>query len=993
MGGGRINALHQLISPLDQVYVSLDLETTGLDSDRDTILEIGAVRFRGDEVLETFETFVNPGRTIPDHIQRLTGIQPRQVERAPAFPVISADFAEFLGPHPVVGHNIQFDLRFLSSHGLTVANAAYDTMDLATVFLPSSRRYTLKHLAEHFGVALRNHRALDDAIGCMEIFVRLLRLAARQDGGLLAYMSEIARRSTWQLHPALSGLAAAHSTSPASVGPNGLNLDLLAHRVEAPERRRPTDDLDHLGAEQIHGMLGPKGLFSGAFTGFEHRPEQEEMLDNVADAIFNQRHLVVEGGTGVGKSLAYLLPAALFAVSRGQRVVISTNTINLQEQLITKDIPALKQVLEGSGLLEPDALKVAPLKGKANYLCLRRWQQLARSEPLTVDDAKILSKTAVWLQDTATGDRGEINLNGREASTWHHVSAGQKGFCMDMRDGSPCFLRAARQRAEQAHIIVVNHALLMSDMVFEGLIPEYSTVIIDEAHHLEDAATNQFGFEIQQGELDRVWEPAGRLSQGVRRALANRELESVVVDTGQPVAAAVEAETPRLWETWGLLFAAIEALHASQRRSRGQGDQNQLLITAELRGTPAWSQLRLAWENMHARLGQAAVAVRNMRSFLDGNRLPAAVDQQALVLEAASLADGLEELSTRLSTVLDQPSDATPVPGPGGGALPATPVPGPGGGALPATPVPGPGGGAFNEAIHWVNVNPSQGTISIHSAPLDVSPILADKLFAEKDCVILTSATLTARGSFSFLKRRVGLDDATDELLVGSPFDYERAAQALIPENMPQPNANGYVAATADVLAQLGQRLQGRTMALFTSHSSLRAVAQRLRSQLEPHGIPVLAQGVDGSAPSIMAAFGEDPRSLLLGTASFWEGVDLPSGLLKALVITRLPFQVPSDPIVQRRSALYEDPFNEYSIPNAILRFRQGLGRLIRNKHDKGTIVVLDSRISTHGYGQSFLDSMPPCHHTPCLTSNVGMLAEMWLDGGRQGGRRGNRNR
>ena len=950
--GGSV--VRRPVSPIEQVYVSLDLETTGLDSERDTILEIGAVRFRGDEVLDTFETFVNPGRAIPDHIQRLTGIRPSQVERAPSFPSIVGEFAEFLGSHAVVGHNVQFDLRFLASHGLPVANAAYDTMDLATVFLPRSRRYSLKHLADHFGVELRNHRALDDAIGGKELFVRLLRLAAEQDGGLLSYMSELARRSNWPLHTALSGLANKQSTSSASVGPAGLNLELLTHRVESPEKRRPADGLDHLDVEQIHGMLGPNGPFAQAFEGFEHRPQQEEMLDTVTDAIFDQRHLVVEGGTGVGKSLAYLLPAALFAVSQGQRVVVSTNTINLQEQLIGKDIPALKGVLEHSGVLEPDTLRVALLKGKANYLCLRRWQQLSRSEPLSVDDAKLLSKTAVWLQDTSSGDRGEINLNGREISAWTHVSAGEKGFCMDMRDGSPCFLRAARQRAEQAHIIVVNHALLMSDMVFGGLIPEYGTVIIDEAHHLEEAATNQFGFELPQGEFERIWEPTGRLFQGVRQALADLELDSGTIDTGQSALGAIENEGPRLRESWGQLFAGIEAVLAGQRKGRNQGDQNQLLITLEVRNSPAWEGLHLAWENLNTRLGQVGIALRNLRSFLDANQLPAAPDQQALMIEAASLADGLEELTNRLASILEEASE---------------------------------------EAIHWVSINPSQGTISLHSAPLDVSPILAEKLFAEKDCVILTSATLTAGGSFQFLRGRVGVGEDAAELLVGSPFDYERAAQALIPEDMPQPNANGYVAATADVLAQLGLGLRGRTMALFTSHSSLRAVAQRLRPLLEPHGIPVLAQGVDGSAPYLMAAFGEEPGSVLLGTASFWEGVDMPSGLLKALVITRLPFQVPSDPIVQSRSSLYVDPFNDYSIPNAVLRFRQGLGRLIRNKADRGTIVVLDSRISSHGYGQTFRNSMPPCHHTPCFTSNVGMLAEMWLEGGRQGGRRGSRNR
>jgi DNA polymerase-3 subunit epsilon/ATP-dependent DNA helicase DinG len=945
---------HQPTSPLDQVYVSLDLETTGLDADRDTILEIGAVRFRGDEVLDTFETFVNPGRAIPDHIQRLTGIRPRQVERAPSFAVIAGEFAEFLGANPVVGHNVQFDLRFLASHRLPIANAAYDTMDLATVFLPRSRRYSLKHLADHFGVELRNHRALDDAIGGKELFVRLLRLAGEQDGGLLAYVSELARRSSWSLYPALSGLAVNRSDGPPAVGPAGLNLDLLAQRVEPPEKRRPAENLDYLDQEQIHGMLGPDGPFAKAFEGFEHRKEQEEMLDAVADAIYNQHHLVVEGGTGVGKSLAYLLPAALFAVANGQRVVVSTNTINLQEQLIGKDIPALKSVLEKAGLLEPDALKATLLKGKANYICLRRWQQLSRSDALSVDDAKLLSKTAMWLQDTSSGDRGEINLNGREIPAWNHVSAGERGFCIDMRDGSPCFLRAARNRAEQAHIIIVNHALLMSDLVFGGLIPDYDTVIIDEAHHLEDAATNQFGFELPQGELERVLEPVGRLTRDVRQALTTSELEPATLDIGQSAVSSVEAEGPRLRQAWEQLFTAVEALHIGQRRGRNQGDQNQMLITNEVRNTSAWGELHLAWENLNTRLGQIGIALRNVRSFLDGNDLPAAPDQQALEMEASSLSEDLAELANHLASILDN---------------------------------------APEDAIHWVNVNPSQGTISLHSAPLDVSPILAEKLFNEKDCVILTSATLTTGGSFQYLKRRVGIDEDTSDLLVGSPFDYERAAQALIPEDMPQPNANGYVAATADVLAQLGQKLQGRTMALFTSHSSLRAVAQRLRPMLEPYGIPVMAQGVDGSAPYLMAAFGEEPNSVLLGTASFWEGVDMPTGLLKALVLTRLPFQVPSDPIVQCRSGLYEDPFNEYSIPNAVLRFRQGLGRLIRNKDDRGTIVVLDSRISTHGYGQAFRDSMPPCHHTPCLTSNVGMLAEMWLEGGKQGGRRASRLR
>ncbi len=973
-----MTSTQRLLSPLEQTCVSIDLETTGLKSDTDAILEVGAVRFRGDEVLDTYQTFINPGRDIPDFIQRYTGITPQDIRRAPSFPQIRDNLAEFIGNDPIIGHSVQFDLGFLSSHGLTLINPAYDTLELATVFLPSQTRYSLSRLISDLGIQMeqskrdqRSHRAIHDALAHKELFVRLLRIAAGQDAGLLAYVTDLARRSNWPLYPALSGLAAAQTPPPHSppeggntrgvqTGPSGLNLEKLSQRIApihpAPKPEKPGQsgangkDADK---ERIPGMLGPNGPFAQAFGGFEHRPEQEEMLDAVTSAIYGGRHLIIEGGTGVGKSLAYLLPAALFAISTGQRVVVSTNTINLQEQLTGKDIPALQNVLEQSGMLEPGALKVALLKGRANYLCLRRWSQLSRSESLSVEDAKLLAKTSVWLQDTESGDRSEINLLGRDAATWSHISAGEKGFCLDMRASPngdrPCFLRAARQRAEQAHIIVVNHALLMADLAFgSGLIPEYRNVIIDEAHHLEDAATSQFGFELSQGDLERAWEPVGRLAADVRQTLAAEGSDTAALNLGQNAMSAVESEGPRLRESWERLFGAVELLHSAQRRGRkrDQGEQNQLLITPEIRNSPAWGELYLAWENLDARLIQACNAVAHLRNFLDS----AASAQPALLVEAAALSENLESLAIRLKSILGADAETA------------------------------------QESIHWLNVNPSQNALSLHSAPLDVSGILSEKLFDEKDCVVLTSATLSANGDFEYLKRRVGVTKNADELLVGSPFDYERAAQALIPEDMPQPNANGYVNAISGVLAQLGQALDGRTLALFTSHSSLRAVAQRLRPQLEPHGIPVLAQGVDGSAPYLMSAFLEEPRSVLLGTASFWEGIDPPSGLLKALVIARLPFQVPTDPIVQSRSRLYDDPFNEYSIPNAVLRFRQGIGRLIRNKDDRGNIVVLDSRIITHGYGRSFQNSMPPCRHTPCLTGNVGPLAAGWLEGGRRGG-------
>ena len=457
------------ISPFDQVNVALDLETTGLDSDRHQILEIGAVRFRGDEVIETYQTLVNPGVPIPEFIQRLTHITPQQVKRAPFFSSVASEIEEFLGADPIIGHNIQFDIGFLANNGVPLSNPSYDTWDLASVFLPASRQYSLKYLSTFFQVEHNDaHRALADAMATKNVYIKLLRLAAEQDAGILGYLSNLAARSRWSISGLLAGLGIEGETRKSIVGLTGLDLEQLSARLSTPEKRRADPKLADLSEDTVSKLLSVNGPFSKVFSGFEHRPEQEQMLASVTRAMYRSEHLVVEGGTGVGKSMSYLLPSALFALSKGQRVVISTNTINLQEQLMNKDIPALTGVLEESGLVEEGVLKAALLKGRSNYLCLRRWNHLARNESPTIDDARLLSKTSIWMQETVNGDRSEINLSGRDFNSWGQISAGEKGFCPGLRDGSPCFLRAARERAEQAHIVVVNHALLLSDLARGG---------------------------------------------------------------------------------------------------------------------------------------------------------------------------------------------------------------------------------------------------------------------------------------------------------------------------------------------------------------------------------------------------------------------------------------------------------------------------------------------------------------------------------------------
>lgn len=939
---------------LERTFVALDLETTGLDADRERIIQVGAVKFCGDRVIDRFETFVNPGRAIPDFIQRLTGIRPDQVSRAPHFSAISQGLEAFIEDHPVIGHNVAFDLRFLETHGLILPNSRYDTWDLASFVLPRSAEYSLVSLARQFGLEhQRAHQAIDDADATRQLFVTLLRKASELDSALLAYICSLANRSNWGIANLLSNLETGAGAGHNSVngvplfGASGLDFSRLAARLGRPERRRYDDNLVQLTEDKIASLLSPGDHFSQAFPGFEHRDEQVEMLRAVTGAIYNGRKLIVEGGTGVGKSMAYLLPAVLFAASRGLRVVISTNTISLQEQLINKDIPTVIKILESSGLVEEGLVKATQLKGRSNYLCLRRWNYLANNDSPSVDETRLLSKTAVWLQDTMSGDRAEINLSGRDAFGWSKVSAGEKGGCPALRSSSSaCFLRSARERADQAHIVVVNHALLLSDLVYGGgIIPDYQNLIIDEAHNLEDEATRQFGFQLTADLLGDIVEMVTRLSRETRLSLNTYQLQPPVRQNGEGLVAQMDELMPRLRQNWNDMWAA--ALRFFQAQGSGTDD---FLITARSRGQRGWQDLSTAWENVDVGLGNLAQALGRLHAYLIDTEFPAHPDEEtpsgpgdvsSLISECSALQGNAEELRDRLSSIIAKEEDAT---------------------------------------IHWLKLDQAKGEVSFNSAPLEVGPTLRQRLFDEKDSVVLTSATLSAHGTFDYARRRLNLPEDSAELLVGSPFDYRKAALLMIPEDMPQPQTEGYVEGMGRAIADLAVNLSGRTMALFTSYSALRNVANRIRTRLEQHDIEVLAQGVDGSPAQISRRFVDNPRAVLLGTSSFWEGVDFPTGVMRALVITRLPFQVPTDPVVKARSEQYNNAFSDFSVPQAVLRFRQGMGRLIRNKGDSGAIVVLDKRITGRNYGQAFLHSIPSCTLKPSNLSNLGALAAQWIE-------------
>lgn len=938
----------------DRTFVALDLETTGLNPQRDAIIEVGAVKFQGLEVIGTFQSLVNPYRDLPDFIQRLTGISQKNVDGAPSFAGVAGELRDFLGSFPLVGHNLSFDLNFLSAHGLQLTNEVYDTMDLASVLLPSFTSYSLARLAAEVGADhSRAHRALEDARATHGVFLSLVARGREMDPAVSAYIRHLAARSRWPLGRLLAEQPSSTNFEVSQPGLNGLDVQDLGRRLAVTggtlrhiKDPRPVDE------DELAAYISPDGLFSRSFPEFEYRPQQEEMMRAVARAISAGSHLIVEGGTGVGKSLAYLLPAILYAVANGTRVVVSTNTINLQEQLLHKDIPAIVAALEGGGIIPAGTFKVVPLKGRANYLCLRRWNQVARGETLSVDETRLLSKTLMWLQDTSTGDRGEINLSGKDSLTWSRVSAGDKGQCPGMRGEGPCFLRAARGRAEGAHLVVVNHALLLTDLARGGgLLPEYQHLIIDEAHHLEEQATRQLGFQVSQNQLNENLDALDRLLGDMRVLLRASSRSGMQSQRVEELAAQMETQlSRRIRETWDRLWSGLETFMNVQ--SEEGGDQAQLRITRSARTQPGWSDIEIAWENVDTTLTDAIRQTERLHRVLESMPTDGPMGSGSEYLDDSMLGlstwqEEVEELQQRLKALLVAPAE--------------------------------------EQRIDWISRvdegrgDPSRGShIVIHSAPLNVGPELETRLLSKKRSVVLTSATLSAQGSFDYVRERIGLGQS-EELLVGSPFDYGRAALLLIPEDIPLPDEWGYQQAMEKLVVSLGKALAGHTLVLFTSHAALRGAARAVRPLLESEGIPVLAQGIDGSPNRIIESFSENPSGVILGTSSFWEGVDLSGGVLKALVLARLPFHVPTEPIFAARSGGYQDPFHQFALPQAVLRFRQGIGRLIRSSQDRGTVVVLDRRITARKYGRSFLGSIPPYTVKRSPLSAIPGVAADWV--------------
>lgn len=679
----------------------------------------------------------------------------------------------------------------------------------------------------------------------------------------------------------------------------------------------------------LHQFFAPGGILARSSLQFEHRPGQIEMARAVESALRDGRHLIVEAGTGTGKTLAYLLPALRLARERGERVIVSTGTRNLQEQLFHKDLPFLESVLTASG-----PLRVCVMKGRANYLCRRKLDAL-RGAPLLHGFDEIAQFTAVsnWERTTDTGDRAEIGELPEHSPLWNKLDARTEA-CLGTTcpDWERCFITEMRRRALESELVIVNHHLFFADLSIKaqaggaadaGILPEACAVIFDEAHELEEVASNYFGIGLSTSRFDELARDTETLLRS--RSATNSGIESALAT---------------LRERSRMFFGALPDEH----------------------GLTSPSPARMPFSDRAEFLEESGDLYLSVMTALQ--RLEGELESVRNIDEAPGLKKRAAEIRSNLRFLLESEDLNTVF------WIDRRPA-----GGVRALSRPG-----RQSSVTAASNFPAGVHTHLQATPIDVSELLSSLLFDAFPSVVLTSATLTVAGTdgrpgFTHVTRRLGLQFAR-ELVVPSHFDYSRQAILYLPPDMPDPRDPLFTDRSIERIRRLLEITRGRAFCLFTSYSHMRTVHDRLLTELP---FPLL---LHGTAPRhvLLEHFRETPNAVLFGTSSFWQGVDVQGEQLSAVIIDRLPFAVPSDPVMQARMRAVESaggkPFFDLQIPGAVIALKQGFGRLIRSATDRGVLMLLDPRAERSRYGRVFLESLPPYRRTDDLCEVERFFAE-----------------
>lgn len=921
----------------DEVIV-LDTETTGFDPARCSLLEIAAIRMRGGETVGEFHTFVDPGLTIPPEIVELTGITQDDVEDAPCPQDAVAALAEFAGNRNLVAHNARFDQGFVMRQARPgmLSGQWIDTLALSQIVLPRLRSHRLVDLAAAFGLSSPSHRAMDDTVSLGALWRILLAGIQAMTPGLAASIAELSPQTDWPLRPYFA---------QAALEQPGIDFSLRRNRTERTQAlsQPPRPDADEVplsfcDESHIEAAFSPEGIMGTMYPGYEERPEQLGMAQEVAACLREGDIRVIEAGTGVGKSMAYLVPIAYGARENKVTMGVATKTNALMDQLVYQDLPHLRAALG-------DDLNYVALKGYDHYLCLRKLEHMIRGRQDA--DGDLITMIATLLSFTAQTSHGDLDaLSIGWARLPRADIQANANDCLKKRCPffpRRCYLHGARRAAMSADIVVTNHALLFRDMqVDNGILPPIRHWIIDEAHGVEGEARRQLSSSISSRDLETTLGRIANPKNGITAVIGKRAGGFEGGDMLYGVTADIENRVGQIQLLAAEFFAALAELPSPNARDNGSYNIITVWIGAEVRAGSTWRELCGCGTKLADALWGLNGRLANLISMLE--QFEGEFANQ--LAELSGITCGLKGDVDALRLILDGTDDR------------------------------------FVTSLQ-LDRNPRRPMQALEAMRLDIGESLAADLYPQTRSLVFTSATLATaeREPFAHFLRATGLDRVTDKpvctAMFASGYDYEHNMSVLLPSDMPEPNSPGHHDAFLRLLYEVHVAMGGSVLTLFTNRREMEAFYRELKPLLANEGIELVAQTRGTSTKSLRDRFLSDRNLSMFALKSFWEGFDAPGDTLRCVIIARLPFSRPDDPITREREVRDgRAAWGRYSLPEAVMDLKQAAGRLIRNSTDSGWLVLADARLQTKNYAKSFLRAMPTPDIRTLATDEIARLME-----------------
>lgn len=920
----------------DDVIV-LDTETTGLSCAENELIEISAARLRSREVVDRFDTFVHPNGLIPPEITELTSITNADVAHAPRAEEAVAALEEFVQGCPVIAHNATFDRSFIESvkGGVKVSDIWIDSLALSRIALPRLSSHKLATMAELFGCAAVSHRASDDVEALCGVWRILLCALTDLPGGLMRLLADMHPDVRWPYRPIFSFLAGERQ---------GETFSLEAARAQVMQADA---EPDHIDADELPGLTMPRrdeielryapgGLVNDMYASYEPRAEQIVMASEVRDAFATSTHRVIEAGTGVGKSIAYLVPAAEAAKRNKITVGIATKSNNLTDQLMYQELPKLARELDGG-------LSFCALKGFDHYPCLLKLESLAAGREITTnrDPADTLTAIAVlyaFACQSPTGDLDSLGIRWRSVNRADLTTSSRecaRGNCHFFNRG--CFVRCARRRAAKADIVVTNHSLLFRNVAADGkILPPIRHWIIDEAHSVEKEARRQWALSVSADESRMVFERLGGAQSGalgrLTHALASSDAATLFLGLGAKAASSASRASLAMAE----LFEAVREL-SRNAKADGYADAN-IWIGPELRAHRGWEYFEPTARTAIDALDEAG---KNLSSLAES----VGAENPEMVIEVADGARRIKEMKSTLSLILE---------------------------------------GVDEHYVYSLQVNKARraGGEALTAERMDIGEALAEQWLPEMHSVVFTSATVTVSNSFDHFNHSVGLDrlpkGSFSCVQLESSYNFQENMAVVVAGDIPDPrDRDAYLAAMENLLVDVHMAMGGSTLTLFTNRRDMEDLYGRVEPRLSRQGLELACQLRGTSVKRLRDRFLSEESSSLFALKAFWEGFDASGATLRCVVIPKLPFANPTEPLSCERNVREERAWAKYSLPDAVLEVKQAAGRLIRTSTDRGVLVLADSRLLSKGYGKKFLSSLPS-QFQRIDAEQVGRYIKLW---------------